>query len=454
MTTDFKIQKKIQAEMAKALKDQQRKDKKTFKENLAAVRELEKAKRQADKINQAAKILNKKVRIKTNKIKDLPVLLQELVLTQIQPEQNKVLEKKDNQLLVIPQKVFRLSSKKLFITYARCPVNPTEIFRQLQIKFFDKAIESWLIVQEVHNLRIVGKVETHIHGFIKLGKKCNIKDSDYLDISDDLGNTYHGKYESCKSEKNIIEYILKDFVLGKTLYTASEKLNNIIGQHGELKDISALMIEMARQGEIQQALDLLEKHDPATFLKNHMQYKKSFNSLYSESRKESVGYTLDDFDLKEEILDAFDFCIKNHTCLVVVGPSGVGKSCFVNVLLKDFYNLNPLTISNIDSLRYFDPIKFKAIIFDDCNFSSADRFLFLALLNCELGSTVHCRYNNVQIPPTTPRIFIQNDSMVSILKNARLDIDKSITRRFREIVVGNLIPSKLKDVALPEILYL
>jgi Geminivirus Rep catalytic domain. len=66
-------------------------------------------------------------------------------------------------------------------------------------------IEKYLIARENHE---DGK--KHLHVYLLLEKKVNIRDCRYLDLTDDNGRIYHGKYEGCRSDAAVLAYCTKE----------------------------------------------------------------------------------------------------------------------------------------------------------------------------------------------------------------------------------------------------
>lgn len=50
----------------------------------------------------------------------------------------------------------------------------------------------------------------HLHIYIKLDARIDIMDKKRLDIEDGQGKKVHGNYQSCRSYRNVIGYIVKD----------------------------------------------------------------------------------------------------------------------------------------------------------------------------------------------------------------------------------------------------
>jgi hypothetical protein len=451
-----KIQEKVnlqqQREAEKKQLILQKEYKKTAGNEAKAILKTEKAVENAKKLTSLAVKSQRKAVLLANKLEDTtltqidgPTLIQKTTSVNVR---NKY------ELMIIPVKKFRLSSKKLFLTYSRCPLLVEMVFRQLKLKFSNNPIEKYLIVQERHQEAGVSSVQEHIHVYLKLKKKCNIKDAKMLDLLGSAGVSYHGKYEACKNEKNTIEYLAKD-MNGGTSWRASEEISLQLGALGEVSTDSEVMIDLARKGEINQALRFLEKTDPKSFLRNHHSYKKSFESLYFDTLIDSKKFVLDDYNFTSEIYNTFKSAFELGLSVVAYGVPGCGKSHFTRIMLQEkFFISNPLIVNNIDSLREWDRLKYDAIIFDDCSLTNLDRSQLISILSMELGGTIECRYQNVRIGPDTMRIFVQNMPLTAVLTKMNLQNDLALTRRFVEIELKDLIPIRLKEVTLPSVIYL
>jgi hypothetical protein len=451
-----KDQEKINLQQQKEAENKQlalqKEYKKIAKEDLKIVSQVEKAVKKAKKLAELTTKSQRKAVILANKLENSSIIqIDGPKLTQVFTNMN---IRNKHELMIIPIKKFRLSSKKLFLTYARCPLDTEMIFRQLKLKFLNNPIEKYLIVQERHQDVGISGVQEHIHVYLKFKKKCNIKDANLLDVLGNSGVSYHGKYEPCKNENNTIEYLAKD-IKSDTDWRASEEITLQLGALGEVLNNSEVMIELARKGEIQQALKFLEKTDPKSFLRNHHSYKKSFESLFLDSLVEGQKFTLDDFQYEEEVYQVFKKAFKSGLCVVAHGVPGCGKSHFVRILLQEkFFISSPLIINNIDSLRDYDRCKNQAIIFDDCNLLDLERSQLISILSTELGGTIQCRYQNVKIGPNTMRIFVQNMPLTNVLAKMNLGEDLALTRRFVQIKLENLIYVKLKEIVLPDVICL
>lgn len=133
---------------------------------------------------------------------------------------------------------FRLNSQKLFLTYAQCPLEPTEALEQLKICLSTVTIQEYVIAQEEHK-----DGHKHLHCFLDLSKKINIKSPTKLDLVLD-GVTYHGKYEGVRTEEAVLKYVTKE---GN--FISSKPLEELLHRHecrvGKKKIIGKEIINLA-----------------------------------------------------------------------------------------------------------------------------------------------------------------------------------------------------------------
>jgi hypothetical protein len=112
-----------------------------------------------------------------------------------------------------PQTPFRISARKLFLTYSQVPQAMThqEVLERLKkvVDFGDYAIgrEKHAISQAVDEAE--GQDQYHYHVLLIARSKFNIKASTLLDLRY-KEVTLHGKYEAVKSFKKGVEYVCKD----------------------------------------------------------------------------------------------------------------------------------------------------------------------------------------------------------------------------------------------------
>ena len=76
---------------------------------------------------------------------------------------------------------------------------------QLKAKLAPRVVEEYVISTEKH-----GAGGEHKHVYLKLDERCDILDNRRLDLEDEDGKVCHGNYQSCRSYRNVVGYIVKD----------------------------------------------------------------------------------------------------------------------------------------------------------------------------------------------------------------------------------------------------
>lgn len=94
---------------------------------------------------------------------------------------------------------FRLCAKTLFLTYPQCNVAPDRALEVLN-GLFRHPIDEYIIAQEKH-----ADGNLHLHCYLKLTKKCDVRNANGLDI-----DGFHGNYMSCKSPAAVKKYCRKE----------------------------------------------------------------------------------------------------------------------------------------------------------------------------------------------------------------------------------------------------
>jgi hypothetical protein len=147
------------------------------------------------------------------------------------------------------KKQFRLSAKKLFLTYPKCDIDINEMLTLLRHKKFIQ-IEKYFIVKEIHEDNT-----SHIHVFLELIKKCNIRNPNLLDIKYNEIN-YHGNYQTCKYKNKTLEYLSKD--LNENNHITNMNLNK---DYNEMT-IEELAIIYADTHGVQKGLEFYKDNAP------------------------------------------------------------------------------------------------------------------------------------------------------------------------------------------------
>ena len=315
---------------------------------------------------------------------------------------------------ITTEKKYRLSAKNLFLTYSNCQIEIKEALDQLKKKLSHYIIKDYIIVREFHE-----DGNPHIHVYLNLNRQFNTYNPCYLDLDAGNGTYCHGKYESARSPNFVIEYILKnvnDKYDPNVLF--SPNLSDRIDLLGTFMSLGESVIALARQGKIEEALNLYEKDKPLEFVKSHTTLEKSLRGLYLKARGFQTKFNFKDYIIPEDLNNLLTHYNKGKT-LVLIGSPGSGKTQMITSFLTQVVSLKPLIVNNFDSIRFFDNKIHNAIVFDDCAWDPLmAREYLIKLVDSEVPTTHNIKHGSVMIDKPTPRVVIVNstDPWVSSLE--------------------------------------
>ena len=288
---------------------------------------------------------------------------------------------------------FRLRSKKLFLTYPQCTVDPSEALRQLSAVV---SATGHVIAREKH-----ADGNSHLHVYLEAAETMVINAAEDLDLTVD-GTTYHGNYQAVRSSSAVKKYVTKDgdFITNLNLEPST------ISPWKRARDA-------ATSDGLSAAIAILEECPKASrdLCINGDRIIKNLASL--SSKKLKITYDLSTFGWTEP------WDGKTHT-LVIYGGTNLGKTSLAKALLPD-----ALLTRHLDKLREYDGTRYTGIILDDMSFKHLHREAQIALVDRHEDTQVHVRYAVAEIPAGTPVIITTNSLPSSIL---HMD-DAAIARR-------------------------
>jgi len=274
-------------------------------------------------------------------------------------------------------KRFRLRSKKLFLTYPRCPLTMEEALTQLSAVV---SATGHVVAEEDH--ADGGK---HLHVYLEAETPMAVDSASALDLKSGDGSTYHGNYQSVRSRSAVLKYVTKD---GKfvTNLDVSPAASNPWKRAREIASSEGLAA----------ALSSLEE-EPKTARDLCMNGDRIAKNLASMSRKKlRIEHDLSTFGWTEP------WDGRTHT-LLIYGATNLGKTALAKALLPD-----GLLIRHLDKLRDYSSGQYTGIIFDDMAFGHLHREAQIAILDRGEDTQVHVRYAVAEIPAGTPVIVTTN----------------------------------------------
>jgi len=259
----------------------------------------------------------------------------------------------------IPTSKFRLSAVNLYLTYPKCSIELSNFLFLLKEKLASFIVKDYMLVKENHE-----DGNPHIHAFIKCYKKAEIKNPNYLDIQYD-SIVYHGNYQTAKKPNSIIEYLLKGITnKNDERLIFSPGMSNRIDELGVWLEFGKAIIKLAEEGNIPAAINMYKEERPIEFIKYKSRIEKSLQELHMSKLGFNMKFSYSQFIIPDEVKAVIDAYNENKT-LIIIGKPGIGKTTWLTSWLGISGKI-PLVANNIDAIRFFDPNKHSALIFDDC----------------------------------------------------------------------------------------
>lgn len=306
------------------------------------------------------------------------------------------------------KKKFRLSGKKYLLTYAQCPEDPHDVFKQINARSE--------VARAVGCIELHQDGEPHIHIAVEFKKKLNTTNVRYFDYqySPDC-ESYHPNISPAENWRKCINYCRGTNKTLIELYqwncTFQEALDvNVEGtKKYDLFAVAETFADNQRgwtQWCYEHGVSPLWKTDVWKQLRTPTGVSTSDEPVAINAARAA---TFDDRFLTMVLPESFEQCV------VLLGPSGSGKTTWaINHMVERFGRI--LVVNEIDDLRRLNPTH-KGIVFDEIRFNG-DRVSGkgrwpehsqVALVDNMIGRSIHCRNINAWIPANTPKLFTCTD---------------------------------------------
>lgn len=287
----------------------------------------------------------------------------------------------------------RVSSNQLFITWPRCPVGPQEALDQLKIALRMKNLESSYIkiVQESHEDG--GK---HLHGIICKKTRMNLMAPyNKVELIDLVGVKHHGHVERLRNLEKAQEYMSKE--IGAEVVEWGD-LSPEVGSP------ERLILEAVKDcGTELELLDYLHEINRGS----RWQFYKRIWFLHRQRAATSAdGAFVRPLSTFTVPFGATSWVEREDaTSLVLVGPSGTGKTCFARAFAKEKFG-GFLYCTHREGISAWagEPV----VIFDDTDFGNLSRTNLLAHLGDGHVKTLRILFGTIDLPGETKRIFTSN----------------------------------------------
>lgn len=279
---------------------------------------------------------------------------------------------------------FRLQGRHFFLTYPKCDLDKDAAYDTLNRK---ESIKYAIVSQEKH---LDGS--DHLHAYIELLKKVNIKDPRFFDIAE-----WHPNVQRPRNIPATINYVKKD---------------------GNFKEFGIPNLEHQEEFNIYKlAKELPYEEYFNTCLKRKIPFQYA-NDAWKRSDAFTIGTSECEGKIRSDLSNlSYEEIKDNRKSIILIGPSGIGKTSWC----KRECPKPALFVTHLDTLKQFNPKHHKCIIFDDMSFIHLPREAQIHLTDRDDDRAIHVRYGVAYIPRGTPKLFTAN-------RDIFLD-DEAINRR-------------------------
>lgn len=277
---------------------------------------------------------------------------------------------------------FRFKGKKIGLTYS-CPVNAEDN----PIKSNEELLEI-LTARWGESKYVIGKEKHesgkhHYHVYMHLDKGLDKTTPDFADIN----------FDDDRPFKDVHPNIVKSPGNGWISYCQKEKefITNLEQSHWG----KALAMATAEE-----AIEYLWIHQASDMCKQGRQIEANIRDRFKPPTPEAKLY----FGPWPERY-FFDVDMTTHA-VCVWGPPGTGKTQFIRYYMAHTYGEYGYAKSHVENLKNLDLSK--PFIFDEVLMTDKEPRDSREITDVENGGVVSARYNTIDIPPGTPRVFISN----------------------------------------------
>lgn len=277
---------------------------------------------------------------------------------------------------------FRISAKKLFITYPQCNGTKEELLSFIKSK---KATRRIITCEERHE-----DGSPHLHCAVEFSSKFSTTNPRYFDW-----NEFHPNVQTCKNWEASVNYCKKD---GSYVEEGFDEELNIY----ELARTTCYeeYMERCRKGKVSCMY--------ATAAWKHARESELGDETITTC--DHAGTIRPDLGILQ-----MEYLNKN---LWIKGPSGIGKTTWAKINAPK----PALFVTHMDDLKKLRK-DHKSIIFDDMSFVHLPRETQIYLVDEHNPRSIHVRYGTVKIPAGIQKIFLSN---VDIFVD-----DEAIKRRYQ-----------------------
>jgi hypothetical protein len=312
-------------------------------------------------------------------------------------------------------KKFRISSKRIFLTYPQFNSTKDDIKEQLFQVLTNYLPFDYCISQEIHK-----DGNLHFHVFLQSKSKFNIKNTNVLKLKTLDGIFKSGDYQSVKNKKAVLQYIIKN---------DKQPLTNIIFDlnTGYNLSLEEKTIQIYRKQGYQSAINFYRDNaSDKDLLKKYNNIQRTLSNLHKNDmarHNQMLNYV--PLNLTKFITDHTAGKLIEHwhnkqpdKTLYLHGRPGIGKT----EALKTYLASKLESPDQLGFVRHFEDLKKiinkKTLLFDDVHLAKIfkkDIEGFIHLLDRRNPSPIRVLYDVITIKRGVRTVILSNISFNKLL---------------------------------------
>lgn len=296
---------------------------------------------------------------------------------------------------------FRLCAKNLFLTYPQVPEDTVLADFRDWICNLGRSVDIRGGACCIENHEDGG---IHIHCYLALTRKCDIRSPNFLDY---LGS--HGNYTAARRPREAYLYVGKDPI---------EYL-----EWGDIEISDCIKREVIAARTKRAVMEIMIKHNKIFQAKFWCEY---WDMDQAGKREGAEVRPLTDFNIPLDVTLWMEGFPTPATSIVLIGTSGIGKTSLARSMGQSLGGA--FWATTLNSLKVYNGEN--VIIFDDVGLGQMNRENIISLMDVENLQDIRVLFGIVSIPAGTRRIFSCN-SLQNLL--GEKVGDPAIRRRMEEI---------------------
>ena len=350
---------------------------------------------------------------------------------------------------------FRLSAKRFLLTYHRYTGDLRPMLSFFKFKLDHYGLQDYILVSEF--VETSGGHE-HVHAYLECTKRVDTRNPRYFDfVEPGTGFIFHpnilrvrdrtglnvrvGEDQFYHRPEDLIEYALKYvYALAPSLYAghvmASPGIRKRLGPRGNVLSASQVALQLAREQNLDSALNVLKLEDPSSYLQNYSSIREA---LYAEAVRRPVGFAgAYPGPVYESLLkELHDFLKKGTPCIALLlsKTPNVASTCMHYLTAL---GVNTVRVQNLSCLR--ECKNFDATVLDHIDWSNVDPCHMRSLLSLDSSLVFEVHMGFVSLSHPHALVIVTGDRRhLSLVKSTLSKLKSSVPLLSQTITKNSLI---------------